>query len=99
MTALVSRATCIAGASPALAGIITSAPYARAKPSAIWLRQEFPIQTNRTRFTVSPGTAHVPVRPRSTRGGRWRPDAGLVPPGRDHPGTRLIRGRRVPLYE
>ena len=39
-----------AGARPALAGIITSLPYVRAKASAIWLRQEFPMQTKSTRF-------------------------------------------------
>jgi hypothetical protein len=29
-------------------------PIARAKPSAIWLRAELPVQTNKTRF----GTSH-----------------------------------------
>ena len=41
-----------AGAKPALNGSRTSAPYLRANPSAIWLRQEFPMQRKRTRFTA-----------------------------------------------
>lgn len=41
-----------AGEKPALSGSRTSDPYLRANPSAIWLRHEFPMQRNRTRFTA-----------------------------------------------
>src|SRR5438128_1432689 len=49
MARRVSAATRTAGARPALAAIKQSEPYVRAKPSAIWLRQELPMHTNRTR--------------------------------------------------
>ncbi len=44
------------GSSPALRASIASAPSARAKASAIWLRAEFPVHRNRIRFLriVSP---------------------------------------------
>src|ERR1035437_4409963 len=75
----VSGATATAGARPALAGIITSLPYVRAKPSAIWLRQALPIHTNSTRFLpagiiASPETGSVHERPWSVPDGRSPPE-------------------------
>jgi len=46
-------ATMKAGARPALAAIITSPPYLRAKHSVVWLRQELPMQMKTTRVLES----------------------------------------------
>jgi hypothetical protein len=51
MTAIANGWTDSFGCVPALKA---SMPIARAKPSAIWLRAELPVQTNKTRF----GTSH-----------------------------------------
>src|SRR5258708_7186343 len=77
MARMVSAAILMAGVRPALAATSTSLPYERANASAIWLRQELPIQTNRTRLrrgvTVSPGRVHGRVHRQSIRDERWRP--------------------------
>src|SRR3954471_13855952 len=83
----VSDAMVLAGASPALAGAITSLPYTRANASAIWLRHEFPMQTKRTRFnggfTASPGNNGGLVNRQSAPDGRLPPGVCPVPQAPD----------------
>src|SRR5690242_14248701 len=97
----VSATTTPAGTRPALAATSTSLPYCAASPSAIWLRQQLPTQTNRTFFFFLSGvtiwTRIVRGRedPSSARDETWPPDGGLARPERDHPGKWPARGRRV----
>src|ERR1039457_1311327 len=98
MARSVSGATAAAGASPALAGIITSPPYVRAKPSAIWLRQALPIQTNSTRFLpagviASPDTGNAHGGPRRGPDERAAPGAALA---RSAPGPLRTRPALAP---
>src|ERR1039457_1505446 len=96
MARTVVGATMVAGARPALAAIIPSSPKARAKPSAIWLRQALPIQTNSTRFLpagiiASPetGCAH---------GRHWSVPDETSPPGAAPARSAPDRRRTPPAH-
>src|ERR1035438_5301588 len=92
MHSMVSRTTISAGARPELEAISTSFPYRLAKPSAIWLRQQFPMQTKWTFFTACLRITRGRESPWSIRDEKWTPDDVLLRPAPDLPRTWRERG-------